>query len=197
MDILLATTNLHKLREFKELFKPFKKIELISLLQFPGYEAPEETGKTLIENALIKAEDAARVLKIMTLADDSGLSVPALGGMPGVYSRRYAGENATDADNRKKLLQEMAKFDEEMRQAYFECVLALATPEGEKKTFVGKCEGVLIKEERGRNGFGYDPLFVKYDYDKTFAELDEQTKNRISHRRRAFDKMIPTLEALG
>lgn len=194
MELVLATHNLHKIREFRSMFKPFKNIDVLSLLNFPDYKLPEETGKTFEENAILKAEDAAKALNKCVLSDDSGLVVPTIGGKPGVISKRYAGEDATDAENRKKLLEEMDNFKDLERSAYFECFLALANPDGLQKCVNGHCEGYILTEERGRHGFGYDPLFVKHDYDKTFAELEEETKNRISHRRKAFEKLASILE---
>jgi XTP/dITP diphosphohydrolase len=196
MEIVLATHNLHKVREFREMFKGLKNIDLISLLNFPDYHLPEETGKTFFENAVLKAEHASKELNRWVLADDSGLIIPALQGRPGVFSQRYAGEEASDAENKKKLLNEMENMLEIERSAYFECCLALASPEGLKKTVTGKCEGYITTQEKGRNGFGYDSLFIKNDYKETFAELDEHTKNRISHRRKALDKLLTTLEIL-
>lgn len=194
MELVLATHSLHKIREFRSMLKPFKNIDVLSLLNFPDYKLPEETGKTFVENAILKAEDAAKALNKWVLSDDSGLVVPAIGGKPGVISKRYAGEDATDAENRKKLLDEMDNLKDLERSAYFECCLALANPDGLHKFIKGHCEGYILSEERGRHGFGYDSLFVKHDYDKTFAELEEETKNRISHRRKAFEKLSPILE---
>jgi XTP/dITP diphosphohydrolase len=196
MDIVLASANLHKMREFREMFKKTPTIELLPLSRFASYIPPEETGTTFQENARLKARHAAMALKQWALADDSGLCVPALQGAPGVHSRRYAGKDATDADNRKKLLREMAHLTELERSAYFECCLALCSPTGEEKWVTAKCEGVLLTEERGRHGFGYDALFMKYDYDKTFAELTESVKTRISHRYKAFEKLLLILSTL-
>jgi XTP/dITP diphosphohydrolase len=196
MEIVLATSNLHKLREFKNMLKAFSHIDLLSLNQFSDYPIPEETGITFKENAILKAETAAKALNKWVLADDSGLVVPSLNGAPGVYSARYAGIGVTDADNRKKLLKAMHNLRDLERSAYFECAIALASPTGLKKCVTGICEGHIIDEERGNNGFGYDPLFVKNDYEKTFAELDEQTKNRISHRRKALERLMTFLETV-
>lgn len=196
MEILLATTNLHKIREFRDMFRSLPHLELISLHQFSQYVAPEETGLTFRENAILKAEHAAKELNQWVLADDSGLVVPALKGEPGVHSRRYAGTQATDVENRKKLLYAMEHLEDQQRTAYFECCLALSSPTGLKKCVEGVCEGYITKESRGRHGFGYDPLFVKNDYEKTFAELDESIKNRISHRRKAFERLLSSLETL-
>lgn len=197
MEILLATANLHKIREFRDMCKSLSHLEILSLHQFPSYVAPEETGTTFKENAILKAEHAAKQLNIWTIADDSGLVVPFLQGQPGIYSRRYAGPEACDSDNRKKLLQEMARLTtQEDRSAYYECCLAVANPSGLKKCVQGLCEGFILTESKGRHGFGYDSLFVKNDYEKTFAELDETIKNRISHRRKAFERLAIFLENL-
>lgn len=196
MEILLATANLHKTREFREMFKSQPQLDIISLHQFPNYIAPEETGITFKENAILKAEHAARTLNKWALADDSGLVVPAIGGDPGVFSRRYAGPDATDSENREKLLETMKHLRGYDRTAYFECVLALANPDGLVKYVEGICEGHIVHEARGRNGFGYDPLFVKNDYEKTFSELDESVKNRISHRHKALERLLTFLETI-
>lgn len=196
MEIIIATHNVHKIREFRDMFKKLKGIEVLSLLNFPDCDMPEETGETFQENALLKAKHVALKLNKWALADDSGLVIPALQGRPGVRSRRYAGDHATDAENRKKVLQEMQGFSDLHRTAYFECCLALCSPEGIEKCVTGVCEGYIVREERGCNGFGYDSIFVKNDYDKTFAELSESIKNRISHRHKAFDKLTVSLESL-
>jgi XTP/dITP diphosphohydrolase len=196
MEILLASANTHKIREFRDMFKSLARFELISLHPFSDYVAPEETGETFRENAILKAKHAAKHLNVWALADDSGLVVPALHGEPGVRSKRYAGPDATDMENRNKLLEAMKHLKAQERTAYFECCLALASPTGLKKCVAGICEGYIVKEPRGRHGFGYDPLFIKNDYEKTFGELDESIKNRISHRRKAFERMLNFLEAL-
>ncbi|MBS4168008.1 RdgB/HAM1 family non-canonical purine NTP pyrophosphatase [Parachlamydia sp. AcF125] len=197
MEIVVASSNLHKIREFREMFKCLPKVDLLSLLNFPHYNPPPEEGKTFQENAQRKALDAAKALGKWVLGDDSGLVVPALDGAPGIYSRRYAGEDATDAENRQKLLQNMQHLHDIQRSAYYQCSLVLASPTGEiKKNVTGICEGILLKEEKGRYGFGYDALFVKHDYDKTFAEIDDFTKNRISHRYKAFEKLLGVLQSL-
>lgn len=194
MEIVIASKNLHKIRELRGMLKSISSIDVLSLLNFPEYVSPEETGESFKENALLKARHAAQQLKKPVLADDSGLVVPALGGLPGIRSSRFAGEDATDGENRQKLLQEMAHKKDHERSCYYECCLSLAS-DGEVKFFTGICEGLLLKEERGRNGFGYDSLFVKNDYDKTFAEIEEGIKNRISHRRKAFEKLLVYLES--
>jgi XTP/dITP diphosphohydrolase len=196
MKLGIASANSNKIREFKNLLSGFLKIELVSMRDYPNYTPPEETGSTFEENAIIKALDFAKFIQGYALADDSGLVVPALNGEPGVKSARYASHDATDAENRAKLKLALAKISEKDRQAYFTCTLALANPMGIKKIATGFCEGYLILEERGNNGFGYDSLFIRHDYNKTFAELDSQVKDKISHRRKAFDKMLPFLQNL-
>lgn len=196
MELILATHNLHKVREFRDMLRTLPQLDLISLVQFPDYQLPEETGKSFKENAELKALHAAKKLNRWVLADDSGLVVPSLEGRPGIYSARYAGEDATDAENRKKLLDEMSRLQDVQRSAYFECTLSIASPKGIEKTVSAKVEGIITPTEKGNSGFGYDALFLKHDYDKTFAELDEHTKNRISHRRKAVDKLLGFLESL-
>lgn len=177
------------------MFKSIPEVDLLSLCDFPSYIPAEETGSSFEENALLKAKKAAKELNSWVIAEDSGLCVPSLNNAPGIYSARYAGEKATDLDNRKKLLQAMnALTTEEERQAVYECCIVFANSEGVKKIAKGTCEGIILPAEKGRGGFGYDPLFVKHGYHKSFAEMDEITKNRISHRRKAFDKIRPYLE---
>lgn len=193
--MVIATENMHKVREFRSLLKR-PGCDILSLRDFPDYVVPPETGATFRENAERKAVSAALALRRPVLADDSGLSVPALQGRPGIFSARYAGENATDLENRLKLLAEMQSLKESERYAYFECWIAIASPEGTVRSFQGCCEGMIIEEPRGRNGFGYDSVFRKHDYGKTFAELDEEVKNKVSHRRKALEKALPFLETL-
>jgi XTP/dITP diphosphohydrolase len=195
MELVIASRNVHKIREFRSILKKMSKsFDLFSLIDFPQYTPLTETGTSFEENAVAKAIHAAQHLKRWVIADDSGLVVPALNGEPGVHSRRYAGENATDKENRKKLLAAMRDVQESSRQGYFECWIALASPEGIKKTAKGVSEGMITDKERGSLGFGYDAIFIKHEYGKTFAELEEETKNRISHRRKALDKILPVLE---
>src|ERR1700722_2613014 len=172
MELVIASRNIHKIREFRSILKKAISFDLLSLNDFPGYVPPPETGATFEENATLKATHAAEQLKKWGIADDSGLIFPALTAAPGVHSRRYAGDNATDKENRQKLLAEMRHIQEPNRQAYFECWIALASPEGLKKTARGISEGMIIEKERGNLGFGYDAIFVKHEYGKTFAELE-------------------------
>lgn len=199
MELVIASRNVHKIREYREMLKRFKHFDILSLLQFPDCPPLEETGATFQENARLKALHVSEQIKhkdCWILADDSGLVVPALNGSPGVLSSRYAGADATDADNRLKLLKSMQGLSGFQRHAFYECCLIVFRPSRLEKSVTGVCEGIILTEERGRNGFGYDSLFVKHDYDKTFAEMDESTKNRISHRYKAFEKLAITLETL-
>lgn len=195
MKLIIASTNVHKIREFRSMLRGNSKFDLFSLIDFPNYTPPPETGTTFEANAIIKATDAAKALDEWVIADDSGLVIPSLDGAPGIFSARYAGENATDKENRKKLLEQMGNLKEENRDGYYECCIALASPEGLIKTVCGRCEGTILEKERGGQGFGYDSLFKKHDYNKTFAELEEEVKNRISHRRKALDKILLHLES--
>lgn len=194
-SLILATTNVHKIREFREMLKIFPVLDILTLADYPDYQPPEETGASFEENAILKASHAATTLNSWVLADDSGIVVPSLNGEPGIYSARYAGKDATDVENRKKLLEAMSSLLDDQRLAYHECWLVIASPQGIVKSVNGICEGMIALQERGGSGFGYDPLFIKHDYGKTFAELGETVKNRISHRRKAFEKIVPVLEA--
>jgi XTP/dITP diphosphohydrolase len=197
IKLVIASKNLHKIREMRAMLSDVKQLDIWSLLDFPEYESISETGKTFEENAIQKAVHAATKLRAWTLGEDSGLVVPALQGAPGIYSRRYAGEKATDKDNRKKLLSEMSHLLDDERSAYYSCTIALATPDGTiKKITTATCEGLIENEEKGGNGFGYDPVFLKHEYSKTFGELEESIKNRVSHRRKAIDKILPTIESI-
>lgn len=196
MRLIIASKNVHKIREFRAMLKPFPKLDLLSLIDFPSYIPQEEIGSTFTENSNDKAIHAAIHLDAWVIADDSGLVVPALNGDPGVFSRRYAGEDATDKQNRQKLLSAMQHLQDALRHAYFECVISLASPQGLKKSVTGKVEGIILEKEKGSLGFGYDSIFMKHEYGKTFAQLEESIKNKISHRRKALDKLFPILESL-
>jgi XTP/dITP diphosphohydrolase len=196
MQLVIASKNIHKIRELRSMLKLYKKLDVLSLLDFPNYQPLPENQSSLEANAAQKAIHAAQTLNQWVIADDTGLVVPALQGDPGILSARYAGPQATDSDNRKKLLQAMKHLQEPDRQAYFECWLAIASPDGLKKYARGICEGTIAEQERGGRGFGYDSLFIKHEYSKTFAELEEAVKNRISHRRKALDKLHLYLESI-
>jgi len=149
-----------------------------------------ETGNTYQENARLKALAMAKESHLISLADDSGLEVKYLGGEPGVISARYAGKHASDEDNYRKLLHRLEGMPDRLRTALFRCALALATPEGEKEVVTGECKGIITHEPRGSSGFGYDPVFYYPEYGKTFAELEPEMKDRVSHRRRAIEKLL-------
>lgn len=191
MQLIFVTQNLNKIKEIKSLLP--SKIRLFSLKDI-GLEniEIEETGNSFAENAFIKARRVFEEIKLPVFAEDSGLVVPALNGAPGIYSARYAGENATDAMNNAKLLQELV--DTQDRTAYFSTSIAYIDENNEQHLFEGKCYGSIAKTLKGKNGFGYDPLFIPDTYDKSFAELGELIKNKLSHRSVATKKFIAFLE---
>ena len=184
--LVLATGNQGKVSEFRDLLSGFE-IEIKSLKNFGPIPEVLEDGKTFEENAYKKAHFTAKTLGFPALADDSGLVVEALGGVPGVYSARYAGENATDEDNNLKLLGAMEGVSD--RKAAFECVLAIAVPRGPALIYEGRCDGEIAEEMKGENGFGYDQLFYYPPHNKTFAQLTRQEKNRVSHRGKAMEEL--------
>jgi XTP/dITP diphosphohydrolase len=187
-DLLIATTNPGKLVEIRAALRdiPFR---LLSLRDFTGAPPVIEDGVTFLDNARKKARELASWSGKLTLADDSGLVVDALEGRPGVHSARYAGENATDEDNRQKLLKEMTGVSEEKRGAAFICVLVVAHPDGREIVTEGRVVGRIALSPKGTGGFGYDPLFLIPSLGKTTAELPLEEKNRISHRGQALDAM--------
>jgi len=184
--IVLATTNQGKTREIHELLKGFP-VEIKNLDDFGPIPEVIEDGTTFDDNAYKKASFTARVLGYPAMADDSGLCVEALDGAPGVWSARYAGENATDADNVNKMLNDLK--DKDNRNAAFKCVISIAVPTGAALTYEGECQGVITKEPVGDNGFGYDPLFFYPEFNKTFAQLSIQEKGRVSHRGKALKEI--------
>ena len=187
--IVLATTNKKKVEEMKRMFTGYR-IRFVTLDSFPGCPEVVEDGKTFRANALKKALAVSRFTGYPAVADDSGLEVRALGGTPGVFSARYAGDKATDSENVKKLLRGMRSFAGSIcREARFVCCIAFATPDGTYKTFTGYVRGIIGEKQKGFNGFGYDPVFYPEDHDKTFAEMTDQEKDRLSHRGRAMKKL--------
>ena len=196
--LVIATRNKGKIEEFKSLFSGFP-ISMKSLNDFGPIPEPVEDGRTFEDNAYKKAHFTARVLGFPALADDSGLTVAALGGAPGVFSARYAGEGAGDEANIRKLLKAMEGVRD--RKAAFECVVSIAVPRGPALTYEGRCEGEIATDPAGQNGFGYDPVFFYPPLGKTFAELSREEKNLVSHRGKAvakllaeFDKVLTWLE---
>jgi len=197
--IVIATRNKGKVREFQQLLNDFP-VEFQSLSDFGPIPEVVEDGVTFDDNAYKKAAFTAKVLGLPAIADDSGLAVEALNGAPGVYSARYAGENASDADNIAKLLMEMQ--GKTNRKAAFHCVISIAVPSGPALTYEGQCHGEITTEPHGTSGFGYDPIFFYPKFGKTFAEVTTEQKNRVSHRGIAlkemadeFDKVMKWLAA--
>ncbi|AZV50646.1 XTP/dITP diphosphatase [Bacillus halotolerans] len=193
-EAIIATHNPGKVKEFKEILEP-KGYEVKSLAEIGFTDEIEETGHTFEENAILKAEAVAKAVNKMVIADDSGLSVDNLGGRPGVYSARYAGEQKDDQANIDKVLSELRGIEKEQRTARFRCALAVSIPGEETKTVEGHVEGYIAEEPRGEYGFGYDPIFIVKDKDKTMAELTSDEKNKISHRADALKKLSKLLEA--
>ena len=191
ITICLATGNVNKLKEIKELYKNLS-IRWKTLADFPELPAVVEDGKTFEENALKKAREVHKKTGLITIADDSGLEVDYLKGAPGVYSARFSGENSTDKKNNKKLREVLKNVPYEKRTARFRCVATLAGDSIEEVRN-GKIEGHIILTPRGESGFGYDPIFVPDGYDETFAELGNEVKNKISHRAMAFKAMKDVL----
>lgn len=188
-DILIATKNKGKVKEFEALFAE-KGIVVHSLLDFPNTIDVEESGSTFVENAKLKAETISKQFNKIVIADDSGLTVDALGGRPGVFSARYAGENKDDLANIEKVLSELKGIPFEKRTARFHCILAVAIPNEETKIFEGTCEGYITEEPAGESGFGYDPIFYVADKKQTMAQLSKNEKNEISHRANALKKLV-------
>ncbi|MDX9971429.1 MAG: XTP/dITP diphosphatase [FCB group bacterium] len=193
--LLLGTGNKHKAAELAEILQGLPW-EVKCLADFPPVPEPVEDGDTFEDNAILKAVYYGRQFDVCCVADDSGLAVDALGGAPGVYSARYAGEDCTYADNNAKLLRELASTPSEKRSARFICCAALTKRSDETHTETGMVEGRIIDAPRGNMGFGYDPLFVPEGYDLTFAEMSSEEKHRISHRGRAFQALRKYLEAI-
>lgn len=187
-ELLIATRNQGKLAELKSLLASLP-LRLLSLAAFPEIPDVDETGKTFVENAVLKAQSYAAQTNLWTLADDSGLEVDALEGAPGIYSARYGGEGLTDEDRVERLLDALSVSGDADRRARFVCVLAIADPRGEVVNLsTGRCEGAIALAPRGINGFGYDPVFVPEGYTETFGELSIEIKETISHRARALEE---------
>lgn len=196
-EVIIATKNPGKAKEFEWMFMPLG-YEVKTLLDYPELQEVEETGQTFEENAILKAETLSNELNKIVIADDSGLSIDALNGRPGIYSARYAGEAKDDQANIDKVLNELKDVPDNERQARFYCALAVASPSQKTFTVAGICEGMILRERRGSNGFGYDPIFFVLDKEKTMAELEPVEKSEISHRALALKKLenqLPTLFA--
>jgi XTP/dITP diphosphohydrolase len=185
-QILLATTNKGKLNDVKEILKEID-VEILSFLDFDDYPNVEETGLTFLENAELKAKAAFEKYRIPSFGDDSGLESFQLNGEPGIYSARYAGENSDDEQNNLKLINKLSQYPEP-HPGRFVCA-AIYYDGKEIKSAIGEIRGNIIKNPRGNNGFGYDPLFIPDGYDKTTAEMSHEEKNKISHRLNAFKEL--------
>ena len=189
--IVIATRNPGKTAEIRDLLEGFP-VDIKNLSDFGPIPEVEEDGTTFDENAYKKSSFTARILGYPALADDSGLSVAALNGAPGVFSARYGGEGLSDVERCRKLLSEMRGRAD--RRAAFECVISLAVPTGPALTYEGRCEGLLLEAPAGANGFGYDPVFFYPPFNKTFAELTREEKSRVSHRGQALRELRDEFE---
>ncbi len=202
MDIILASRNKKKIKELKKIIKDGivsqeeTAVNILTPDDFPQCEEVEEDGDTFEANAIKKAVYISKTTGLTAIADDSGIVVDALDGAPGVYSARYAGEDSDDMANNRKLLEEMKNVPDEKRTARFACCIALAHND-EIKTFMGYVEGKIGTENRGENGFGYDPLFFPESHDRTFAEMSDDEKHSMSHRGRALAKLQEYLKDKG
>lgn len=197
MMLALATANPHKIIELSRILEAgHVDVRLAGLTDFPGAPDVPETGATFAANALLKAHAIAQFTGLPAVADDSGLCVDALNGMPGVLSARWSGRHGDDAANLQLVLAQLADVPDDRRGAQFVCVAALALPDGREHVSEGVVAGRLIREPRGRNGFGYDPIFVPASSDITTAEMDPADKDRISHRGKALRGLAPVIAAL-
>lgn len=189
--IVIASNNKGKIREIAEILLPYG-YEVVSQTDSGAEVDIEETGNTFAENAAIKARAVYNICKTAVIADDSGLEVDILNGAPGVYSHRYAGENASDADRNRKLLEELKDVPDEKRGAQFSCVICYIDENGSEELISGVCRGKIGYEPLGENGFGYDPVFMYGD--RSFAQIGAEEKNKISHRAKALQRLCSLLE---
>ena len=191
IQVYLATHNQNKVNEILKTTP--KEITLLSLLSLKQSISWVENGKTFYENALIKAKTVFNYCKTNTLAEDSGLVIEALGGKPGIHSKRYSGENSTDEKNISKVLKELNCFDGDKRKAYFYCCLVYIDTKGKITSYNGKCKGSIPNKPMGQSSFGYDPIFIPDGYKISFAQMTKEEKNRISHRSIAIKQWINSL----
>ena len=195
--LVLATHNPHKVRELRRILSDADvQIELVGTDEYPDLPDVAETGTTFAENALLKAHAVAAATGEPAVADDSGLCVDVLGGMPGVFSARWAGRHGDDQANLDLVLAQIADVPDDRRGAHFACAAALALPQGGEHVFEGRLTGSLIREPRGSNGFGYDPIFVPDGEVRTTAEMSPDEKDAISHRGRAFRRLAREIDSL-
>jgi len=193
--VLLATRNVKKLAELRRILDRLADVEVVGLDDVPYYDELPETGATFAENALLKAREGAKRAGLLTVADDSGLAVDALNGMPGVLSARWAGKSKDDNANLQLVLEQLADTPDERLGATFVCAAALVTPAGAENVVEGRMPGRLVREPRGTNGFGYDPIFVADGFDVTNGELPPPKKDAISHRGKALRALVPHIAA--
>lgn len=191
-ELLVATRNKGKMREIRDLLKDFN-LKITSLDDYPDLPEIEEDGASFAQNALKKAATIAMYTKKLTMGEDSGLEVKALGNKPGIHSARFSGANATDRKNNLKLIRSLRGVSLKKRQARYRCFVALVDGEKIVDVFSGSCSGFITTHSRGKNGFGYDPFFLIPKYNKTFGELDLSIKSQISHRARALKKFKKVL----
>ena len=196
LEVIVATRNKGKIREIRDALKGLD-LRIYGLSDFPDVPEIEEDGHSFAENALKKARFYAKYFGKLTLADDSGIEVDSLKGLPGVYSARYAGERASSQENNQKLLREIQGVPISKRGARFKCFIAVKSPDGREAIAEGSCKGRIGFKEKGRRGFGYDPLFILPKYGKTMAELSLEEKNRVSHRGRALKKIRRIIQSFS
>jgi len=194
-QVLLATRNVKKLAELRRILDRLADVEVVGLDDVPHYDELPETGATFAENALLKAREGAKCTGLLTVADDSGLAVDALNGMPGVLSARWAGKSKDDNANLQLVLEQLADTPDDRLGAAFVCAAALVTPAGAENVVEGRMPGRLVREPRGTNGFGYDPIFVADGFDVTNGELPPPKKDAISHRGKALRALLPHIAA--
>ncbi len=196
MRLVIATRNKGKIKEIHDIFSSLEEINILSLDDFKNAPVVIEDGNSFAENAVQKAAATSRFTGIAALADDSGLVIDALKGEPGIYSARFGGDNATDLDRSRLILNNMKDVPTAQRSARFVCAIAIVFPDGKEYVTDGICEGMIHHEMRGNNGFGYDPIFYLPELGKTMAELTLDEKNRISHRAKAIEKAKDILEKI-
>jgi XTP/dITP diphosphohydrolase len=195
VKLLLATRNVKKLEELRRILSPLLDVEVIGLDDVPRYDEVPETGATFTENALLKAREAVSHSGLVSIADDSGIAIDALSGMPGVLSARWAGHEKDDGANLRLVLDQLSDVPDERRCAAFVCVAALVTPAGMETVAEGRMPGRVVREPRGTNGFGYDPIFVADGLQLTNGELPPAEKDAISHRGKALRALLPHVAA--
>ena len=195
--MVLASKNAHKLIELRRILEQVGlDIDLVGISEFPDLPDVDETGTSFAANALLKAREICAFTGLPAIADDSGICVDALNGMPGIYSARWAGTHGDDEANLNLLIAQLDPVPAKRRGAAFHCAAAIVTPEGDERVVEGTLDGMLITERRGTNGFGYDPIFMPLGYQLTTAEMTDDDKDAISHRGRALQALAPVIEQL-